>query len=241
MTLTVISTPTGGDSWYLESFAAADRATRLEVPVASWGKGGAEWPTAAGGDLGATVRYRNGIPASVPTLIGIAGFKRAGKDTLARGLCAALELPQDSFAAPLRRFMADLLGWTLEELEARKEDPIPWLDGITPRNMMQTVGTEWGRDMVHGDLWVRSLLQRLAGGGVISDVRFANEAEAILSAGGCVIRVDRPGAAQGDGHASETPIPDHLVSFRVVNSGSPAVMVGCALLALQEWGRRNGA
>lgn len=218
MTLTVISTPTGSPSWYDETYKAA--ATVSDAVVA---------------------RYRHGIPASVPTLIGIAGAKRAGKDTLARGLCAALQLPQDSFAAPLREFVARILGWTLDELEERKEEPVDWLDGITPRHMMQTIGTEWGRSMIHGELWVRSLLQRLAGGGVISDVRFPNEAEEILKRGGVVIRVDRAGAGQRDGHVSETPLPAHLVSFRVVNNGSKSALVGCALLALQEWGLRNGA
>jgi len=190
---------------------------------------------------GYTATYRHGIPASVPRLIGIAGPKRAGKDTLARGLCAALELPQDSFAAPLREFIARILGWSLDELEARKEDPVDWLDGVTPRHMMQTVGTEWGRSMIHGELWVRSLLQRMAGGGVISDVRFANEAEEILKRGGVVIQVDRPGAGHADEHVSETPLPDELVSFRVRNGSSKVALVGCALLALQEWGQRNGA
>jgi hypothetical protein len=74
-------------------------------------------------------------------LIGIAGPKRSGKDTLARGLCAALGLSQDSFAGPLRAFVANTLGMTLAELEDAKEAPIAWLDGITPRHLMQTVGT----------------------------------------------------------------------------------------------------
>lgn len=169
-----------------------------------------------------------------PMLVGIAGAKRAGKDTLARGLCAAFGLPQDSFAAPLRRFIADLLGWTLEELEARKEDPIDWLDGITPRHMMQTAGTEWGRDMVHGELWVRSLLHRLAGGGIISDVRFPNEARAIRERGGIVIQVNRPGAGQGDAHVSETPLPFDLVDAFITNDSTPEELAFTGFLAVRD-------
>lgn len=183
----------------------------------------------------------DGMPVDVsvtvytqPLLIGIAGPKRAGKDTLARALCRTLALPQDSFAAPLRRFVADLLGWSLEELEARKEDPIPWLDGITPRHMMQTVGTEWGRDMVHGDLWVRALLQRLSGGGIISDVRFANEARAIRERGGIVIQVNRPGAGQGDEHVSEKPLPFDLVDVFITNDSTREDLAITATLALRD-------
>lgn len=168
-------------------------------------------------------------------IVGIAGPKRAGKDTLARGLCAALGLPQDSFAGPLRAFVARTLGMTMAELEDAKEAPIAWLEGVTPRAMMQTVGTEWGRRMVHPDLWLRSLLARIpAQGAVVSDVRFPNEAEAIIEAGGVVIRLSRPGAGEGDSHASETPLPSYLVTFELANDSTPDDLVDRALALLQR-------
>jgi hypothetical protein len=146
-------------------------------------------------------------------LIGIAGPKRSGKTTLAEGLCKVFSLEHHSFAGPIRAFVANILGYTLEGLELRKEEPVVWLDGKTPRQLMQTVGTEWGRVTVHDDLWVRSLLARVpAEGAVISDVRFPNEAEAILAAGGIVIQLSRPGTGEGDGHASEVPLPASCVT-----------------------------
>jgi hypothetical protein len=169
-----------------------------------------------------------------PMLIGIAGPKRAGKDTLARKLATLFNLPQDSFAAPLRRFVADLLSWTLDELEVRKEDPVDWLGGVTARHMMQTVGTEWGRDMVHGELWVLSLLQRVAKtGGIISDVRFPNEALAIRERGGIVIHVSRPGTGRGDQHRSEVPLPPSLVDAYVRNDSTPDDLAFRAVVAIR--------
>lgn len=163
-------------------------------------------------------------------LIAIAGPKRSGKNTLARGLSVALGLTEESFAGPLRRFVADTLGWTQDELEGRKEAPIAWLGGVTARQMMQTVGTEWGRRMVHGDLWLRSLFQRIPPeGAVIFDCRFPNEAEAILDRGGLVIQLTRPGTGEGDGHASELPLPPELVSVRLVNDSTPERLVERAL------------
>lgn len=163
-------------------------------------------------------------------LVGIAGPKRSGKNTLAAGLCAATGLKEVSFAGPLRTFVADILGITLDELEQRKEQPVDWLDGVTPRAMMQTVGTEWGRSTVHRDLWLRSLFARLpSGGGVISDVRFPNEAQAILDRGGVVLRLSREGTGTGDAHASEVPLPDSLVSHEIKNDGTPEDLVREAL------------
>jgi hypothetical protein len=170
-------------------------------------------------------------------LIGIAGAKRSGKDTLARGLSKLLDLPVDSFAAPLRKFVADLLNVSVATLEECKEHPIKWLDGKTPRQMMQTVGTEWGRDTVHADLWLRSLLHRLTRrGAIISDVRFPNEAEAILAKGGLVIELSRNGTGAGDSHVSEKPLPAELVTFKLPNNGTIPELVDAAVHAMEMRG-----
>lgn len=60
---------------------------------------------------------------------------------------------------------------------------------------MQTVGTEWGHDMIHRDLWVKVVEQKIrqvrregATGVVVSDVRFDNEADFIRDwHGGAVV------------------------------------------------------
>lgn len=170
-------------------------------------------------------------------LIGIAGPKRSGKDTLAHGLSRALGLPVDSFAAPLRKFVADLLNCSLATLEECKEHPIKWLDGKTPRQLMQTVGTEWGRDTVHPELWLRALLHRVQyKGAVISDVRFPNEAKAILERGGIVIRLHREGTGTGDGHVSEKPLSIDLVSIELDNDDTAEQLIARALQALADRG-----
>lgn len=170
-------------------------------------------------------------------LIGIAGPKRSGKDTLAHGLSKALGLPVDSFAAPLRQFVANLLNCSLATLEECKEHPVKWLDGKTPRQLMQTVGTEWGRDMVHPELWLRSLLHRVQyKGAIISDVRFPNEAKAILERGGIVIRLHRDGTGSGDVHVSEKPLPVELVSIELDNDDTAEQLIARGLQALADHG-----
>lgn len=157
-------------------------------------------------------------------LLGLAGPKRSGKDTVARHLCERFGFVQDSFAAPLRRFVADVLGLDAAELEATKEQPVSWLGGVTARSMMQSVGTEWGRNMVHPQIWVRSAMHRAsrhmlrAPDMVFSDVRFENEALAIQQAGGKVIRMTGRGEL-GDAHCSEVPLPAHFVDFEIRNDG----------------------
>ena len=160
-------------------------------------------------------------------LIGIAGPKRSGKSTAAEYLVARHGFHHDSFAAPLRRFACDALGLTLAELEAIKESPVDWLDDlsdgrqqVTPRRFLQLVGTEFGRNLIHPHLWVRSCLRRVEGHAnvVISDCRFGNEARAIRERGGIVVRLNGRGVL-ADKHISEVPLNASLVDFEVDNSG----------------------
>lgn len=158
-------------------------------------------------------------------LIGLTAPARSGKDTVADYMVREHGFVKHSFAAPIRELAARILGISLEELEATKEQPVGWLGGITPRRMMQTVGTEWGRN-IDPALWIKSALRRaqadMAWGRsvVICDVRFDNEAVALRSMGGKVWRIERPAAGTASTHASETPIDSNMVDATVSNSST---------------------
>lgn len=63
---------------------------------------------------------------------------------------------------------------------------------MTPRMLMQMIGTEFGRDMVHPNLWVNSLMNEYKRQKwLVTDVRFFNEAKAIKDREGILIRVNR--------------------------------------------------
>ena len=157
---------------------------------------------------------------TTPLLIGLCGYKRSGKSTVAGLLQDGFGFHVESFAAPIRRVVAHILGLHEHELERAKQDPVEWLDGLTPRHLMQTLGTEWGRAQ-HRELWVRSVFrrmdhaQRAAGPArlswVVHDVRFPNEARAIRERGGYVVRVCRGEPPEADSHESERPLPPGLV------------------------------
>lgn len=65
---------------------------------------------------------------------------------------------------------------------------------LTPRLLMQLLGTDFGRNMVHPNLWVNSLMSDYAccdKNWLVSDVRFPNEIEAIKERGGKIIKIER--------------------------------------------------
>ena len=161
-------------------------------------------------------------------LIGITGLAGSGKDTLGTAVLANFGNPapisHELFANPLKGMLCMLLNCSRETLERRdfKEDSREGLCGKSPRQLMLSLGTEWGRDMVGDDVWVELAARAWAKapyGSVFTDVRFDNEAQWIRSEGGIVIEVVRLGAsiqpAVAAGHRSEAGIAPHLVSGKV--------------------------
>ena len=102
-----------------------------------------------------------------------------------------------------------------------KEIPTPKLCGRTPRHAMKTMGTEWGRRMIHPDIWLTAWKNTLPPGLlVIEDVRFPNEhAEVTSGLGGRIICVRRPGCEYDPSHESEAhgELP---FDFRITNDGT---------------------
>lgn len=157
-------------------------------------------------------------------LIGVCGPARSGKGTIEKYLCSEHGFHADSFAAPIRKTMVDLLCLdNLEHLEIVKDKPHFLLGGKTPRYAMQTMGTEWGRQMVDQNLWINTCLHRSSrfANVVLSDVRFDNEAAAVIKAKGLIIKVVRPGVEIAESsHASERGVSDSFVSKTFINAGS---------------------
>ena len=84
-----------------------------------------------------------------------------------------------------------------------------------------------GRQQVHPDLWVKLMLRRwdeVRHSGsprmVVTDVRFDNEASAIVAAGGTVWWVERGDLPAVAAHVSEAGVNRALITGVVKNRGS---------------------
>lgn len=169
-----------------------------------------------------------------PRIIGIySPSPQSGKTTV------GLELQQRgymsvSFAGPLKRMLAVFLssaGYGHEQIEALlfegKEGRIPEF-GVSARHLMQTLGTEWGRECISPDVWVEvwknAVMKWIDGGNdvVVDDVRFPNEYQAIKQLGGEMWYVTRgrEPRLQTNEHASEGALETHGFDHRLVNDGT---------------------
>lgn len=156
-------------------------------------------------------------------IIGFAGPAGAGKDTAASFVPGAVTI---HFADPLYAMLSVMLGVPECALRDRnfKERIIPWI-GKSPRQLLQTLGTEWGREIVGPDVWAAKaarLIDTLGAPTVcIPDVRFANESDLIHARGGKVfyVRNERDGRIAVARHKSEESFTEEMADGVIVNDG----------------------
>lgn len=172
-------------------------------------------------------------------LIGLSGVARSGKDTVGAHLIAQ-HYHHYAFADPIRKAAAAMFGLPLSVFEGtnpHRDEIIPFW-GYSPRQMLQLIGTEGGRNLFRQDIWIRRAEQEyinlqdsiaqlasetfgpLPAGMVITDVRFDNEAEWIRSEGGLVLRVERPGVSAANDHVSEKGVDPDLINAVIPNHGT---------------------
>lgn len=131
-------------------------------------------------------------------LIGLSGPAGCGKDALADHLVANYSYEKIRFAHFLYKMITCLPFLEAHRWNDRtwKEAPHPFY-GVSPRRLLQTLGTEWGRQLVTESLWVKlaewAVESRLSKTKfVFPDTRFYNEANWIKDHHGLVVAIHRP-------------------------------------------------
>ena len=149
-------------------------------------------------------------------ILGMLGQKRVGKDTAADYLCKYYsQFTKVSLATPMKEAVKIIFGWTEEHVNGALKEVIDPFWGISPRQALTTLGTEWGQFTLNEmfpmfsnttgrKLWVKSLLKKYENKNiVISDVRFQHEVDAIREIDGKIIKIERPSLINNDTHESE--------------------------------------
>jgi hypothetical protein len=159
-------------------------------------------------------------------IVGISGEIGSGKSTAAEILIEQGYI-RGKFAGALKDMLRALLRYrgaddeTIERMIEGdlKEKSTRLLNGRSPRYAMQTLGTEWGRDLIHPDLWVDTEMEAKADVPklLFDDVRHPNEADAIRARGGVLAHLTGRGG-DSTGHSSEGFVPEGAAI--ISNTGS---------------------
>lgn len=163
-------------------------------------------------------------------------YPGAGKTTVANALAHSEFVPV-KFAGCLKIMLRSCLqyqGLHHEEVQRMvegdlKEVPSPYLCGRTPRHAMQTLGTEWGRDLIGEGMWLGTTQKRIDLYSspdhqtpiVIDDLRFPNELKFLKSQSHYTlfVKILRKGFVIPTGHASEGSLND--ATFDLVLENGP--------------------
>lgn len=122
---------------------------------------------------------------------------------------------------------------------------------LTPRLLLQLLGTDCGRNIIHPNIWVNALmneykislsavkgdwrLKHIFPYWIITDIRFSNELAAVKSKKGITLRINRynqeDGSVYGWGnpnavHSSETALDNAEFDYTIENTGSIEDLVG---------------
>lgn len=140
-------------------------------------------------------------------IIGVVGLIGSGKDTIADYLVNTHEFRRESFANTLKDAISAIFGWDRTLIEGRTREAREWREQVdtwwatrlgipqlTPRWVMQNIGTDVLRNHFHDEIWIASLENKLRKSKddiVITDCRFPNEISAIKQQNGLVVRVVR--------------------------------------------------
>ncbi|RME02229.1 MAG: hypothetical protein D6812_06570 [Deltaproteobacteria bacterium] len=148
-----------------------------------------------------------------------------------------------SLAGPMKRHIGQgIFGLTYQQMNdpELKETPLKEWWNLTPRQILQRVGTEGLRAAIHPDIWAEVCARQASRDRalVIDDIRFPNEIEVLRRRGREldvpvwiieVNRSDRMKEQYVDSHPSETALIGYQGwDLRVENDGTPSGLAGVA-------------
>lgn len=186
------------------------------------------------------------------TIIGVSGQIGSGKDTFSEELARMVKRPvqRHAFADKLRETCELLTGYIRVEthkagepfynsvLNYTQQDKNVYLDmwNKTVGEILQELGTNSLRQHFDSEIWVKSLFsnmdEKITNGEhilIIPDVRFKNEANAIIEMGGHLIRLEgdpaevRKNSKRDLNHISETDLNNYDRFTAKLNNTEPGL------------------
>lgn len=166
----------------------------------------------------------------------VTGQRRAGKDTISDYIVEKYGYTKDRLADPLKQAIKAIFGWTDEHVDGNLKELIDPIYGISPRQAMMDIGTEWAQygltkryehfDYITGrNLWINRLCEKYKDKDnyniVVCDVRFPHEIykmrENLSDANITIINIKR-GLDNNIKHESEALVNDLPYDYTISNN-----------------------
>ncbi len=168
-------------------------------------------------------------------VLGIAGKKRSGKNTLGTIMKEKYGYKEFAFADALREIMYATNPWVDDpynpgvvyryaELIDRHGYEYTKENFPEVRRLLQYMGTEGVRKVIGENTWVDTCLKRVAahnGPAVITDCRFLSEEVGLIKYGARIVKIERPSLDDlSETHASEAEVDRIRADWTLRNEGT---------------------
>jgi hypothetical protein len=160
-------------------------------------------------------------------IIGLSGYARSGKDTVAGMLMGIHGYERVAFADTIRNLLFAMDPLVMHgDMPFRLQDIVEskgWETAKTEypevRRLLQDLGVG-GRHLLDDSIWINSALKNFghADKVVVTDVRFKNEAARIKNMGGQVWRINRINVGPANDHISEIDLNDWAFDGVITNN-----------------------
>lgn len=166
-------------------------------------------------------------------IIALCGNIGSGKDTVANILIEERGFTRMSFAQPLKKAVSAIFNWDYSLVEGLTSESRVWreqvdewwskrlgIENLTPRFVLQYIGTNVMRNCFHADIWAASIESHLStstGNVVLSDCRFPNELQSIRNSSGIVWEVQGKNVPEWYEIAKSANFGDDLSKQQMVN------------------------
>ncbi|QIG60035.1 deoxynucleoside monophosphate kinase [Dishui Lake large algae virus 1] len=171
--------------------------------------------------------------STMPRVVALCGQRRSGKDTIANYLVTGYGYEHIKITAPLKTVCKTLFHFTDDQLETDIKEVVDPRWGVSPRQVMQFVGTEVFQYKIQEllpqfgrNFWINSLTALVDNNPtkryVISDLRFTHEHVSLCRYDILTIKVASNRVQQNstDQHQSECEYKDIKEDFFMINNGT---------------------
>lgn len=225
-----------------------------KIDMEAWWSAGGEQPVTATCSVAVAAALSPASPPKLPPdiVVGVIGKAGSGKDTVADHLVRDHGFTKMALADPIRKivetvFFVDFSTYNTDR--GMRDRPLPDYPTWTVRKLQQIIGTEFFREHVDEDVWIKNLCARVSRCQypvVVADIRFPNERDklkAMLRAAGrhmVFVKLTRPGydgSVGVSGHASEAH--DLPGDIEIANDETVAELETAVDKALTKWSKKR--
>ena len=165
-----------------------------------------------------------------PLIIGLTGYKRSGKDTVAKILHNKLtnleyDVKKYMLASLIKTTLSNLTGLNLKQLEQIKDNPVMIDPLFTYRDVLIAIADRYKEKYdinVHYEYMRHHILNDQPDIAIITDIRYPYEADLIKKdfSNVCIIKIYRPDVKVDTSHSSETSVKLIDEDTVIINDGS---------------------